>query len=47
LAFIDERASMPAIWVNPDNTLLMAYEVTGSPKGDYIRLRYYESVLHL
>lgn len=47
MAQIDDRASMPAIWVNPDDSLLMAYEVTGTPRGDYLRLRYYESVLHL
>lgn len=38
---------MPNIYVNPDDSLLLAYEATERKNGNNIALRYYESILHL
>lgn len=44
IAKIDTYASQPAVWVNEDGTFLLAWERTGTPDKNYIRLRYYKSI---
>lgn len=40
---LDEYASQPAVWVNDDGSILVAYERTGTPNKNYCRIRYYKS----
>jgi len=44
---IDTYASQPAIWVNDDGSFLTAWERTGTPDKNYIRLRHYLSIENL
>ena len=41
---MDTYASQPAVWVNKDGTFVLAWERTGTPDKNYIRLRYYKSI---
>ena len=40
---LDPHASQPTVHVNDNGSILIAYERTGTPYGNYIRLRYYKS----
>jgi hypothetical protein len=47
LTVIDDNASQPAVWVNPDGSFLVAWERTETPEGNYIRIRHYKSMADL